>query len=90
MPPQLRTIAGGPAQIVDLGPARNGVLAVHVWCLPQPSNSTGDFGGFSAVPQIGSPEAITAARTTLNYQLLRRQQFTFALTLLYTLVACLA
>jgi diguanylate cyclase len=30
MPPQLRTIVGGPAQIVDLGPARNGVLAVRV------------------------------------------------------------
>ena len=90
MPPRLQAITGGPAQIYDLGPARKGVLAVRVWSLPQPSNSTGDFGGFSAVPQIGSPEAITAARTSLDYRLLRRQQFTFALTLLYTLVALLS
>jgi hypothetical protein len=90
MPPRFQTITGGPAQIVDLGPARNGVLAVRVWCLPQPSNSTGDFGGFSAAPQIGSPQAITAARTALDYRLVRRLQFTFALTLLYTLVALLS
>jgi hypothetical protein len=89
MPPQLRAITGGPAQIYNLGPARTGVLAVRFWCLPQPSNSNGAFGGFSAVPNIGSPEAISAAKTILEYQFLRRQQFTFALTSLYTLVALL-
>jgi hypothetical protein len=90
MPPQLQVIQRGPAQIYNLGPARNGVLAVRVWCLPQPSNSNGAFGGFFAAPRIGSPQAIAAARTTLDYQFLRRQQFTFALTLLYTLVALLS
>jgi Stage II sporulation protein E (SpoIIE) len=89
MPPQLQTILGGPAQIYNLGPARTGVLAVRFWCLPQPSNSIGSFGGFLAVPSIGSPEAISAAKTILEFQFLRRQQFTFALTLLYTLVALL-
>jgi Stage II sporulation protein E (SpoIIE) len=90
MPPQLQGIVLGPAQIHNLGPARSGVLAIRVWCLPPPSNSSGDFGGFSAVPQIGSPQAIAAARTALDYQFLRRQQFTYALTLLYTLVALLS
>jgi hypothetical protein len=90
MPPQLQVITGGPAQIYNLGPARAGVLAVRVWCLPQPSNSNGAFGGFFAVPNIGNPQAINAAKTILDYQYLRRQQFTFALTLLYTLVALLS
>jgi Stage II sporulation protein E (SpoIIE) len=90
MPPQLQVITGGPAQIYNLGPARTGVLAVRVWCLPQPSNSNGAFGGFFAVPSIGNPQAISAAKTILDYQFLRRQQFTFALTLLYTLVALLS
>jgi hypothetical protein len=90
MPPQLQVIAGGPAQIYDLGPARTGVLAVRVWCLPPPSNSSGAFGGFFAGPNIGSQEAIRAAKTILDYRFLRRQQFTFALTLLYTLVALLS
>ena len=90
MPPQLRAITGGPAQTYNLGPARTGVLAVRFWCLPQPSNSIGAFGGFFAIPNIGSPEAISAAKTILDYQFLRRQQFTFALTLLYTLVALLS
>jgi hypothetical protein len=90
MPPQLQVITGGPAQIYNLGAARTGVLAVRVWCLPQPSNSNGAFGGFFAVPNIGNPQAINAAKTILDYQFLRRQQFTFALTLLYTLVALLS
>jgi phosphoserine phosphatase RsbU/P len=90
MPPKLQVITGGPAQIYSLGPARAGVLAVRVWCLPQPSNSIGEFGGFFAVPSIGSPEAIRAAKTILDYQFLRPLQFTFALTLLYTLVAVLS
>jgi Stage II sporulation protein E (SpoIIE) len=90
MPPQLRVITGGPAPIYKLGAARNGVLAIRVWCLPQASNSTGAFGGFFVVPQIGSPAAIAAARTVLDYRLMRRLQFFYALTLLYTLVAVLS
>jgi hypothetical protein len=90
MPPRLRMIVGGPAQIYDLGAVRTGVLAVRVWCLPQPSNATGETGGFFAVPQIGGPQAIAAVRASLDYRWLRRQQFTFGLTLLYTLVALLS
>jgi hypothetical protein len=90
MPPRLQTIIGAPAQIYDLGAASKGVLAVRVWCNPQPSNSTGEFGGFFAVPDIGSPPAIAAAKTVLDYRFLRRGQFTYALTLLYTLVAVLS
>ena len=84
-----RSPAGTQRKSITLGPARTGVLAVRFWCLPQPSNSNGSFGGFLAVPNVGSPEAIGAGKTILEYQFLRRQQFTFALTLLYTLVALL-
>jgi hypothetical protein len=90
MPPKLRAMTGGPAPIYKLGPARTGVLAIRAWCLPQASNSTGAYGGFFVVPQIGGPVEIAAARTTLDYQFMRRLQFFYALTLLYTLVAVLS
>ena len=90
MPPPLQIITGGPAQTYALGPVQSGVLAVRVWSMPQPSNGTEAAGGFFAVPQIGSAQAIAALEAGLNYQWLRRQQFTFGLTSLYTLVALLS
>jgi hypothetical protein len=90
MPPPLRIITGGPAQIYHLGPVHSGVVAIRVWSMPPPSNASAAAGGFVAVPQIGSSQAIEGLNTGLNYQWLRRQQFTFALTSLYTLVALLS
>ncbi len=90
MPPSLQIITGGPAQRYKLGPMQSGVLAVRVWSIPQPSNASEAAGGFIAVPQIGSVQAIEGVNNGLNYQWLRRQQFTFALTSLYTLVALLS
>jgi hypothetical protein len=90
MPPDLLQWAGSPAQTYGLGRARTGVLAVRVWTLPPASNGTAAIGGFLAMPQIGGPQAIAAAKTVLDYQWLRRQQFTFGLASLYTLVALLS
>ena len=89
MPPHWVWYSGQPAQIYNLGPARSGVLAIRVWKSPLFSTDTGKTGGFEAVPLIGSPESIAQARGDLDYQWLRRQQFQFALTSLYGIVALL-
>jgi Stage II sporulation protein E (SpoIIE) len=90
MPPHAVGIVGGPAQTYGLGPARTGVLALRVWQGPPGSNATGAGGGFVSLPQIGSPQAIAAAKDTLDYQWLRRQQFIYGLASLYTFVAVLS
>jgi hypothetical protein len=90
MPPYAVAIVGGPAQTYGLGPARTGVLAVRIWLHPPASNSTSAGGGFVALPQIGSPQAIAAAKDKLDYQWLRRQQFIYGLASLYTFVAILS
>jgi len=90
MPPHLVEMVGGPAQTFGLGPIRDGVLAVRFWGQPPASNADGSGGGFSAMPYLGSPEAIAAGKATLDYQWLRSRQFAFGLTSLYTLVAILS
>jgi len=87
MPPHLVWYKGVPEQIYSLGPARSGVLAVRVYKFPWGSNDDGTAGGFEAVPQVGSPEAIAAVKGAMDFQWLRGMQFRFALTSLYCLVA---
>jgi hypothetical protein len=89
MPPHWIAYAGVPAQIYGLGQARSGVLAVRVWKVPLLSNDAGTAGGFESLPSMGSPDAIAAAKGNRDFQWLRRQQFSFALTSLYSLVALL-
>jgi hypothetical protein len=90
MPPHWVQYSGVPAQIFNLGAARDGVLAVRVWKSPLFSNDDGKAGGFETAPLVGSPEAIANAKGDLDFQWLRRQQFRFALTSLYALVALLS
>lgn len=90
MPPHWVEYSGVPAQIIKLGPARDGVLAVRVWKTPLFSNDDGKAGGFEAAPLIGSPESIAQARGQLDFEWLRHQQFRFALTILYALVMTLS
>ncbi len=90
MPPHVVGVEGVPPQTYGLGPVRSGVLSVRVWAFPLASNADSSGGGFFAVPFIGSPQAITAAKAAMDYQWLRGQQFRFGLTSLYTLVALLS
>ena len=87
MPPHWVAYAGVPSQTFGLGQARSGVLAVRVWKGPLFSTDDGTAGGFESVPIIGSANAIATARGNLEFEWLRRQQFRFALTFLYGLVA---
>lgn len=86
MPPHWTSYAGVRAQIYDLGPARDGVLAVRVWKTPLFSTDDGRGGGFEGAPLVGSAEAVADARANLDLGWLRRRQFQFALTSLYALV----
>jgi hypothetical protein len=90
MPPHWVWYSGVPAQIFYLGAARSGVLAVRVWKSPLFSNDNGNGGGFESVPIVGGPEAIADVKGNLDFQWLRNQQFRFALTSLYGLVALLS
>ncbi len=90
MPPHWVWYAGVPAQTYGLGPVRSGVLAVRVWKSPLFSTDDGTAGGFESLPLIGSPTAIANAKGTLEFNWLRSQQFRFALTSLYALVALLS
>ncbi len=90
MPPHWREYSGVPAQIINLGAARDGVLAVRVWKAPFFSNDDGKTGGFEGAPLIGGADAIGRAKGNLDFQWLRSQQFRFALTALYALVALMS
>jgi hypothetical protein len=61
-------------QIVHLGPARDGVLAIRVWKAPLDSFDSGLQGGLNAVPSVGSLEAVKADKTALDYTWLRGRQ----------------
>jgi Stage II sporulation protein E (SpoIIE) len=78
------------APIFTLGPVRSGVLAVRVFKFPLSSNDDGTAGGFESTPVIGSPTAVAALRTSLDYDWLRSKQFYFAMVSLYALVALLS
>ncbi|HEU5457893.1 MAG TPA: SpoIIE family protein phosphatase [Terracidiphilus sp.] len=87
MPPHWRWYAAVPPQIYSLGPARSGVLAIRVWKAPLFSNDPGTLGGFVSAPLLGSPQGIANSKAALDYAWLSRNQFQFALTSLYALVA---
>jgi hypothetical protein len=69
-----------------LGTAMSGVLAVRVWKSPLDSSSDGKVGGFYAPPVLGSPSAIEAAMSKLDYHWLQSRQLSFAFSALYALV----
>jgi hypothetical protein len=90
LPPHPVLYVVTPPQTYGLGPIREGVLAVRVWKMALASNDTDTLGGFEAVPQIGSPNAIAAVKSARDFNWLRSRQFTFGLTSLYALVAVLS
>ncbi|MFC5862466.1 SpoIIE family protein phosphatase [Acidicapsa dinghuensis] len=67
----------------------SGVLAIRVWKAPLTTEDNGLRGGFEAPPLVGSSQAITAAKSELDYQWLRSRQFVYAEDLLYFIVALL-
>jgi hypothetical protein len=90
LPPHMVLYEGVPAQTFGLGTVRSGVLAIRVWKNVLASNDPSNLGGFEALPLIGSPGAIEAAKAQLDFAWLRGQQFTFGLTSLYALVSFLS
>jgi hypothetical protein len=87
LPPHPRYYPERAQQTWGLGAAREGVLAVRVWKAPLVSFDPAEVGGFRAIPLIGSPEAIAAAKAQSDYAWLRGNLFHFALWFLYDLVA---
>ena len=76
-----------PPRTFGLGPIRSGVLAVRVWKSALISFDSGQQGGFTRSPVIGSPLAITTFKETSDNRWLRSHQFVFGLDFLYSLVA---
>jgi serine phosphatase RsbU (regulator of sigma subunit) len=77
-------------QIVHLGLARDGVLAVRVWKAPLESFDADTLGGFVATPVAGSLEAVSDKKAADDYVWLQGRQYYFALRSLYTLVMILS
>jgi Stage II sporulation protein E (SpoIIE) len=89
--PQVRFhIESQPAQIVNLGPAREGVLAVRVWAKPFTSFDNGVEGGFGSLPSAGGLAGVESEKATLDYKWLRSHQFYFGLVTLYALMMFLS
>jgi hypothetical protein len=68
---------------------RDGVLALRVWKAPLQSSDTGQLGGLSFAPIIGSPTAIAANKTEQDYTWLRSRQYFFGMQSIYGLVMVL-
>ena len=90
LPPHTTLYVDVPGQIYEMGKARSGVLAIRVWKTVLASNDPDNLGGFERLPLVGSPDAIAAVKSALDFHWLRSQQFSFGLTSLYALVALLS
>lgn len=86
MPPKPHYYYSQAPQIVNLGPARDGVLAFRVWKAPLASFDSERIGGFYSAPVAGSPDDIKALKASIDYNWLRSHQYTFALRSLYGLL----
>jgi hypothetical protein len=75
-----------PPRTFGLGPVRDGVLAFRMWKAPPVSFDSGDLGGFTAPPIVGSPEAIAALKAVSDYRWMRSRQFIWGVDLLSFLV----
>jgi len=90
MPPNPSFRYGEGQQTISLGQARDGVLAVRVWKQPLVSFDSGEQGGFTAPPEVGSPEAIAADLATSEYKWLHSRQYAFGETMFTALIALLS
>jgi Stage II sporulation protein E (SpoIIE) len=89
LPPHAYYYRDLPPEIVALGQAGSGVLAVRVWKAPYFSSDTGEAGGLNGPPLAGPADAIAAYKGNLNYQWLRGRLFGFAIQFIYVVIALL-
>jgi hypothetical protein len=90
MPPHPFWRYSEPPQTFNLGPIRDGVLAVRVWKSPLASYETGIQGGFTAAPLAGSSAAVADRATSIEYTRLHTSQYYFAAVSLYAIVMALS
>ena len=90
MPPWPVWRVSHPPRIFPLMRPQTGVLAFRVWKAPLFSDDSGELGGFSRAPVIGSPQSIADAKAAIDYEWLHSRQLEFAQQLIYALVALLS
>jgi serine phosphatase RsbU (regulator of sigma subunit) len=90
MPPHPTYLFEQAPQIVHLGRASEGVLAIRVWKAPLLSFDPGDLGGFAAPPLAGPLQTVAALQASNDYAWLQSRQYYFALIALYALVMLLS
>jgi len=90
LPPNPVWYLSQPDQTYDLGPVREGVLAVRVWKAPLLSDDSGNVGGFKSAPEIGSRNDIAAALDAANYSWLESEQVHLGSNLLCAAIAFLS
>lgn len=90
LPPRPVWYISQPMQTFDLGPVRQGVLAVRVWKAPLLSDDSGEHGGFDSAPLIGSPEAVATAKAANEFHWLRSRQLHFGANLLCAVIGLLS
>lgn len=90
LPPHPMRYLSQPAQIFDLGPVRQGVLAVRVWKAPLLSDDSNQVGGFATTPLIGDPETIAMAKDARELHWLDQHLFLYGENLLCAVLALLS
>jgi hypothetical protein len=81
---------GATGNVVVLGPAQSGVLAIRVWKAPIVFLNELEEGGLVAVPQVGSAEAITGLEIAAKYRRLEDRRFSLAVARIAGIVGVVA
>ncbi|MGD0797519.1 MAG: SpoIIE family protein phosphatase [Acidobacteriaceae bacterium] len=89
LPPHQVVYSEMGSQLFGLGTPGSGVLAIRIWTRPLSPRATGEGGGLSVPPVVGSTEAIADHKGAANYGLLRGSQFDLDLGLLEEAIALL-
>jgi hypothetical protein len=90
MPPHGRYYLGNLPHVYSLGKPEPGVLAIRVWKNVPASSDSGVAGGLFSPPYLGTTDAITALLSSRSYLWLKASQYSFALVLVYGVVAILS
>ncbi|MGD0737700.1 MAG: PP2C family protein-serine/threonine phosphatase [Terracidiphilus sp.] len=90
LPPHPKWYYSPPPRTFGLGPVRDGVLAFRMWKAPPVSFDSGELGGFTSAPIVGSPSAIAAMKAVSDYRWMRSRQFIWAVDFISLLVVVLA
>jgi hypothetical protein len=81
---------GAKGQVVVLGPAQPGELAIRVWKAPIVFLSHPEEGGLIAVPVAGSAEAVAGVEIAAKYERLRAAQLPLWVARLATVIGVMA